>query len=319
LQDWKVSRIFTQKFVRNFIIKVHFKSQYFIKMKPLIVILSILLLASCQSKQPADIQALQRQNDSLIHVNSQMTSETNEYLASMNEIESNFDKVKQMENYIQINKSPETETPDMRTKINDDILLMTDILKKNKEQITQLTHKMGRSGLKIRELQKKVERLNATLNEKIELIQSLSNELQIKDAAIADLNKNVDNLNQDVANLKNQTQTQQEQISVQDEKIYTGWYVFGTTQELKEQKILTSGGFLSSVKVLQKDFNKEYFVKIDIRQVKSIPLYSKKAKIMTTHPQNSYSLDRPDGSYVLTIKDYKEFWSVSRYLVIQVD
>jgi hypothetical protein len=291
---------------------------YFL-MKLLIVVFAIAMIASCQSKQPADVQALQHLNDSLMHVNAQMASETNEYLASMNEIESNFDKVKQMENYIQINKSTENGNQDMRAKINDDILLMTDILKKNKEQIATLTHKMGRSGIKIRELQKKVERLNAMLNEKIELIQSLSNELQIKDAAIADLNKNVDNLNQDVSNLKTQTQTQQEQITAQDEKIYTGWYVFGTTKELKEQKILTSGGFLSPVKVLQKDFNKEYFVKIDIRQVKSIPLYSKKAKILTNHPQNSFSLDKPDGNYILTIKDFKEFWSVSRYLVIQVD
>ena len=288
-------------------------------MKNVLVVVAVLLLVSCHHRQPADVESLQRQNDSLMQVKEKLESETNEYLASMNEIEANFDKVKQMENYIQINKSTENTNQDVRSKINDDILLMTDILKKNKEQIATLTHKMGRSAIKIREMQKSIERLNNMLNEKIDLIQSLSNELQIKDAAIADLNKNVETLNQDVANLKTQSQSQQEQITSQDEKIYTGWYVFGTTKELKDQRILTSGGFLSSAKVLQKDFNKEYFVKIDIRQVKSIPLYSKKAKILTTHPADSYSLDRPDGNYVLTIKDYKEFWSVSRYLVIKVD
>jgi predicted nucleic acid-binding Zn-ribbon protein len=288
-------------------------------MKQVVIILSIVLFASCHSKQPADVQALQQQNDSLMRLKSQMESETNEYLASMNEIEGNFDKVKEMENYIQVNKSPENGNQDVRTKINDDILLMTDILKKNKEQIAALTHKMGRSAVKIRELQKTVERLNNMLNEKISMIQSLSDELQIKDAAIADLNKNVDNLNQDVANLQTTNKTQQEQISSQDEKLNTAWYVFGSAKELKEQKIITSGGLFSSTKVLQKDFNKEYFVKVDIRQVKSIPLYSKKAKMLTTHPQSSYSIDKVDGSLVLTIKDFKEFWSVSRYLVIQVD
>ena len=288
-------------------------------MKQLFVVLAVLLLASCHHKQPADVESLQRQNDSLMQAKAQLESETNEYLASLNQIEENFDQVKQMENYIQVNKSVENNTQDVRTKINDDILLMTDILKKNKEQIAALTHKVGRSAVKIREMQKTIERLNTMLNEKIDLIQSLSTELQIKDAAIADLNKNVETLNQDVANLKTQSQTQQTQITAQDEKMNTGWYVFGTAKELKAQNILTSGGLFSSNKVLQKDFNKDYFVKIDIRQVKSIPLYSKKAKILTNHPQGSYSLDNPDGNYVLTIKDYKEFWSVSRYLVVQVD
>lgn len=287
-------------------------------MKPLLVVLTVLLLVSCH-KQPADVESLQRQNDSLLQVKAQLEKETNEYLASLNEIEENFDKVKQMENYIQINKSVENSNQDVRSKINDDILMMTGILKKNKEHIASLTHKLGRSGLKIREMQKTIERLNNMLNEKIDLIQSLSNELQIKDAAIADLNKNVETLNQDVANLKTQTQSQQEQIVNQDEKLNTGWYVFGTVKELKDQKILTSGGIFSSAKVLQKDFNKEYFVKVDIRQVKSIPLYSKKARILTNHPQGSYSLDKPDGNYILTIKDFREFWSVSRYLVVQVD
>lgn len=290
-------------------------------MKNVLIVLAVLLFASCH-RQPADVESLQRQNDSLMQVKAQLETETNEYLASMNEIEANFDKVKQMENYIQINKSAENTNQDVRSKINDDILLMTDMLKKNKEQIAALTRKMGKSAIKIREMQKTIERLNNMLNEKIDLIQSLSNELQIKDAAIADLNKNVETLNQDVANLKTQSQAQQEQITSQDEKIYTGWYVFGSAKELKDQKILTSGGFLSSAKVLQKDFNKEYFVKVDIRQVKSIPLYSPKAKILTMHPAGSYSLDKPDGkngNYVLTIKDYKEFWSVSRYLVVKVD
>ena len=290
-------------------------------MKQLLIVLAVLVLASCH-RQPADVESLQRQNDSLMQVKAQLESETNEYLASMNEIEANFDKVKQMETYIQVNKSTENTNQDVRSKINDDILLMTDMLKKNKEQIASLTHKMGKSALKIREMRKTIERLNAMLNEKIDLIQSLSNELQIKDAAIADLNKNVETLNQDVANLKTQSQAQQEQIVTQDEKLATGWYVFGSTKELKEHRILTSGGFLSSNKVLQKDFDKEYFLKIDIRQVKSIPLYSPKARVLTTHPAGSYSLDKPDGkhgNYVLTIKDYKEFWSVSRYLVVQVD
>ena len=129
-------------------------------MKQLLIVLAVLVLASCH-RQPADVESLQRQNDSLMQVKAQLESETNEYLASMNEIEANFDKVKQMETYIQVNKSTENTNQDVRSKINDDILLMTDMLKRNKEQIASLTHKMGKSALKIREMRKTIERLNA--------------------------------------------------------------------------------------------------------------------------------------------------------------
>ena len=67
---------------------------------------------------------------------------------------------------------------------------------------------------------------------------------------------------------------------------YSGWFVFGTKKELKEQNILSSG------EVLRSNFNKEYFTKIDIRIDKEIKLYSKSAEILTSHPASSYTLQR---------------------------
>ena len=90
--------------------------------------------------------------------------------------------------------------------------------------------------------------------------------------------------------------------------------VFGTKKELKEQKILQSGDVLKSG-----SFNKDYFTKIDIRQTKEIKLYSKSAKVLTTHPSSSYSLVKDSKEqFVLKISDPAQFWSVSKYLVIQV-
>ena len=94
---------------------------------------------------------------------------------------------------------------------------------------------------------------------------------------------------------------------------------FGSRSELKEQHIITSDGLFSSQKVLQRDFNKNYFVKIDARNTKSIPLYSTHAKILTNHPKSSYTLEKENGNFVLHIIDPNEFWSVSKYLVIEVD
>ena len=84
--------------------------------------------------------------------------------------------------------------------------------------------------------------------------------------------------------------------------------------ELKEQKIISDGDVLKS-----SDFNKDYFIKIDIRYDKKIKLYSKNAKLLTTHPSGTYVLEKDKlGQYELQITDPNKFWSVSRYLVIQV-
>ena len=93
----------------------------------------------------------------------------------------------------------------------------------------------------------------------------------------------------------------------------TAWYVFGTKKELKDQRIVEGG------KVLQANFNKSYFTKIDIRVDKVVNLYSKSAKILTTHPSSSYTLTRDaNKQYTLRITNPELFWSTSKYLVVVV-
>jgi len=71
--------------------------------------------------------------------------------------------------------------------------------------------------------------------------------------------------------------------------------------------------------VLQSNFNKSYFTKIDIRNEKQIKLYSKSARLLTTHPSSSYSLTKDaNKQYVLNITNPQIFWSTSKYLVILV-
>ena len=78
--------------------------------------------------------------------------------------------------------------------------------------------------------------------------------------------------------------------------------------------------FLSKGDVLKNgDFNKDYFTPIDIRYDKEIKLYSKNAKVLTTHPAGSYALEKDsNGQYEIHITNPTKFWSVSKYLVVQV-
>ena len=89
--------------------------------------------------------------------------------------------------------------------------------------------------------------------------------------------------------------------------------------DVKKQQILTKDGLFSKSKILQGNFNREYFTKIDIRVDRDIKLYSKDAKVLTSHPASSYRLTA-DANKQLTLRitDPQAFWSTSKYLVVQV-
>ena len=94
------------------------------------------------------------------------------------------------------------------------------------------------------------------------------------------------------------------------------FYAFGTSKELREQGIIEARG----KNLLKGDYNKDYFTAVDLRELKTVPLGAKKAKLLTSHPDGSYTLEKDnDGILTLVINNPEEFWSTSKYLVIQVD
>ena len=149
---------------------------------------------------------------------------------------------------------------------------------------------------------------------------ALQAQIQQKDSVITRLGTTVDELGKNVENLNVQNQEKETKIQLQDAALHSAWYAIGSRKELKENKIISSDGIFSAKKVLQSDFNKNYFVKVDARNTRKIPLYStSKAAILTSHPKASYTLEKENDNYVLVIVDPAEFWSVSKYLVVEVD
>ena len=138
-------------------------------------------------------------------------------------------------------------------------------------------------------------------------------ELDAKNIHISELDQTISSLNTHVSDLKTESSQKSATIQAQDKQLNTAWFVFGTKKELKEQRIIDGS------RVLESNFNKSYFTKIDIRVEKEIKLYSKYAKILTMHPSDSYTLQKDaNKQYVLRITNPQIFWSTSKYLVILV-
>ena len=87
---------------------------------------------------------------------------------------------------------------------------------------------------------------------------------------------------------------------------------------LKENGLVTKNGVFSKESVSM-SLNKEIMHTADRRELSIIPLNTKKAIIMTNHPESSYQITKDDDDMLsLVIVDKKAFWNISNYLIISI-
>lgn len=209
-----------------------------------------------------------------------------------------------------------------------------------RQQLTSLGQLIARQRDRISELEKALTNSNTTYAQRIKkLIANYKAQLDEKDKAIAELKKELESKNADIATLNehvsqlttnvndltaSNTQlgqtvaSQKTTIAEQDQTIHEAFVTIGTSKELKAKGLLT-GGFLAKKKVDVSKLSSTGFTKVDIRSYNDIVLKSKKPKIMTQMPSDSYSLkDNGNGTFTLHINDAARFWSVSKYLVVKL-
>ena len=278
----------------------------------LVACVAAFCLTGCNNGKNNDSAAQNTaQADSLNGIIAQKDSEINDLMGTLNEIEEGFQQISEAEHRVSLAK--DGEGVNKKQKLKEDIQFIADRMKQNRELIAKLQKQLANGTLKGAQLQKTIEGLQKQLEEKDAQLQTLREELDKKDIHIAALDETVNNLNTKTNRLTAESNQKTETINAQDKQIHTAWYVFGTKKELKEQSIIQNG------KVMTGNFNKNYFTKVDIRNLSEIKLYSKSAKLLTTHPSSSYSLVRDaNKQYTLRITNSQIFWSTSKYLVVLV-
>ena len=251
------------------------------------------------------------QSDSLNSIIAQKDSELNDMLGTLNEIEDGLNQINEAENRVVLLKN--CEGASKRQKLKEDVQFIATRMKQNKELLAKLQKQLANSSIQGDQLKKTIENLQKQLAEKEKQLQALREELDSKDIHIAALDETINNLNTKTSDLTKESSKKTEVINAQDKQLNTAWYVFGTKKELKNQHIMEDG------KVMTGNFNKGYFTKVDIRELSEIKLYSKSAKLLTTHPSSSYTLVRDaNKQYTLRITNSQIFWSTSKYLVVLV-
>ena len=272
----------------------------------------LMAFAACNEKaQQAVDQQAQQERDSLNRIIAQKDNEINDMMSTFNDIEEGFRAISAAEDRVSVARQGEGAS--MKERISENLQFIQQTMQQNRELINKLRSQLRQSSVKGDQLRRTIDNLTRQLEEKDSQIKALVAELQAKDIQIGELTTQVTDLKTDVGTLMEETTQKSQTISAQDKELNTAWFVFGTKKELKEQRIIADG------EVLRSNFNQDYFTKIDIRVDKEIKLYSRSAKLLTSHPASSYRLEQDaNKQYVLRIENPSQFWSTSKYLVIQV-
>lgn len=279
----------------------------------------ILCMSSCVESSKK-YKALQAERDSLAVVASSATTDYENSLKTLNEIEEALNTIREAENIIMM-ENQEGNTNYAVAQIE----AIDRTIQQNKTKIAELEQQLAESGSKSKQLNATITRLKNELDEKDTYINNLRGELNASQEQVAqltvqveDLNKNVEDLNENINNLNAQSAEQQATINLQDAALNTVYYIVAPIETLENLGLAEAGGLFSRTRAAT-DINKNAMISADKRQLSVIPLNTKKATILTNHPESSYQLTKGDDNMLsLEIVNPDAFWNISNYLIISI-
>lgn len=285
-------------------------------MRKLHIILVSSLLATAFTScvvSSSKYEALQAERDSLANVAATVTTDFESSLRTINEIEMALQTVREAEGIMMLeNQEGNSNYAEAQIEAIDRTI------QQNKAKIAELEQQLAAAGSKSKELNATITRLKNELNEKDTYINNLREELSASQAQVAELSESVEHLNADIDNLNVQSAKQKATIKKQETEMNTVYYIAAPAEKLAANHMINQGGLFSSDQITG-DIDMSTMTVADKRELKVLPLNSRKAKILTNHPESSYQLTKDDDKNLsLVIVDPNAFWSISNYLIISI-
>lgn len=279
-----------------------------------------LMVVGCTGNKGSSYDKLKTSYDSLLMQSDKNQADLNEAIGIINEVEGNLSQIADAEHRVQADALKGELNQSQKQRIMDEISLLRQTLQENKQNLAQQQEKLKRSGINIAALNKKISLLTSQIAEKDQMIQSLQADLESARGMIARQDSLISEQSEKGAVNEATIAIQNKRLQDQDAALHRAYYCFGTLSELKEENIIKGGGLFSKAKVLPEGFNQEYFKQVDTRDLTTIALFAAKAHLRTQHPASSYHFEKDaDGNQTLVIDNQKDFWSRSKYLVVEVE
>lgn len=246
--------------------------------------------------------------------------------ALLNDITDGMAQIKDLEKIVTAPADLGAESQSRKDQIRQDMITIQQALQERRERLEQLEAKLKKQGNENATLTKTIQSLRAQITEQQNEIATLTGKLaeaniQIEELGtqVKSLNTAVDSLSTGLASEKTQRASAELAATNATNELNECFFAIGSKSELKKQKILETG-FLRKTKIMKGDFDQNYFTTGDKRTLTTIPLHSKKAKVLTGQPADSYTIDTTsDGQKILRITNPAKFWQLTNYLVIEID
>lgn len=286
--------------------------------KWMFVLVAAISLQACGGKEEAtEEEAEPVDEQAYINEIKEKDSLMQQIFASMDDIEAEITKAKEKEGLVSLN-SPYPENPGLpqKDRILLDIQLLSHLLDENKQKIEEYKLRIGnlkngerKYATQLTEFENMIKERDASIEKYKELVAILENDRVMFTQRIDSLQKS--GIEKD------------ELIKTKEEKLLTAYMVKGTRKELKKKGIIESkGGVLGMgrTNTVSPTVDKTQLTSLNVQIVTSIPVNSKKAKLVSVHPPSSYVLNR-DGDEITTLEiiDVEEFWKNSKYLVLETN
>ena len=277
---------------------------------------SMFFMSSCveSSQKYKDLLA---RADSLNAVSVMQTQELEGMFADINDITAGMQSLRDAENLLTLETEKEnkagSKSKQQLNQLKNDVRAITEAIAGYKSQIATLESKNKSQSAEFKRL---IANLNAELDARSAKIVEITNQLAATNKELAFKVEEVKALTQNVDSLDKETKGQKMMIAEQDQTIHMANYLIGNRKELKEAEVISRQGIFCPP-IVSSQAQKADFINIDIRETTAIPVNSKKAKLLSVHPADSYTLEAgEDGNLVLKITDVTAFWKQTKYLVV---
>jgi len=280
----------------------------------LIAFSAIALLYSCSyDSKPASVEStgnpeMEKRIAQLERENAQKDSLINESLEFFSEIQSNLESIEIKKEELKLIADNPEISKDEKEWILEQIRHINFLREENAKKVVRLNNQLKESGLKIKELEN--------------MVQDLIKSIQAKDEQINELQAEMGSLDKAYSKLFDAYKEKGWRGADLTDVLYTVYYYYGTEEELvKNQVIVRKNGFIGIGKKikLMDNFNEKYFAKIDLTEEKEIFIEGVELKFVTDHPSNSYELIPQGKNTKIRITNPREFWKISKYMVVIVE
>lgn len=278
--------------------------------------IGVLLLTSCAGNQKKidddslKIAALTSQYE-------EATSFNDSLMLLMGDIYTGLDSINMQEGLLYNMKAG--DSANRREEIRQNLSNIKARLDANRALIAKMEAQLKASGNDNSVQAKTIAQLKAHIEQQDKKIARLESDLASARGQIEDLNTQVAETQEQVkAETAAKEEAQQATVAAENaaNRVY---YAIGTGKELKANGLLEKK-FLGATKVMKGDYNEAYFTTADKRTLTMIPTGAKKMKIWSNNPQGSYEIvDNADGTKTVKITNPTAFWSITPYLIIQVN